>query len=81
MFAGLFILGGVVLAALMDRFHRDPVYPQSVIVPRVAGAGLVLIAILGTLVFLTGTIALLDKEGSCIAANTDFECIPAVETR
>jgi hypothetical protein len=77
LFAGLFILGGVVLGALMDRFHPDPVYPQSKLVPRVVGAGLVLVAVLGTLVFLAGTVALVDKEGSCVGANTDFGCIPA----
>jgi hypothetical protein len=81
LFAALFILGGIVLAELMDRFHPDPTYPHSVVVPRVAGAALVLVAVAGTLVFLTGTIALLDKEGTCIAANTDFECIPAAEAR
>jgi uncharacterized membrane protein YdcZ (DUF606 family) len=77
LFAGLFILGGIVLGALMDRFHQDPVYPDSVRVPRVAGAVLVLIAALGTLIFLAGTVALVDKEGSCVGANTNFECIPA----
>ncbi|MEX0682405.1 MAG: hypothetical protein WD472_03010 [Dehalococcoidia bacterium] len=77
LFAGLFILGGILLGALMDRFHPDPVYPNSARVPRVAGAVLALVAVLGTLIFLAGTVALVDKEGSCVASNTDFECIPA----
>ncbi len=77
LFAGLFILGGIVLGALMDRFHPDPVYASSVRVPRVAGSILVLVAVLGTLIFLTGLVSLVDEEGSCIAATTDFECIPA----
>lgn len=77
LFAALFVLGGVVLSALMDRFHPEPEYPLSTRVPRIAGGVLVLVAVLGTLAFAVGTVSLIDKEGSCVAANTDFECIPA----
>lgn len=77
LFAGLFVLGGVVLGALTDRFHPDPVYAYSARVPRVVGAVLVLVAVLATLVFVGGLAALIDAEGSCIGATADFECIPA----
>lgn len=77
LFAGLFVLGGIVLAALMDRFHPDPAYAYSARVPRVAGAALVLVAALGTLLFVTGLVQLVGDEGSCIGATADFECIPA----
>jgi hypothetical protein len=77
LFAALFVLGGIVLSALMDRFHPDPAYAASTRVPRIAGIGLVVVAVLGSLIFVTGTVALIDKEGSCVASNEDFECIPA----
>lgn len=77
LFAGLFILGGVILGALTDRFHPDPVYPNSARVSRIVGGALVLVAVVASLVFLGGFVALMDAEGSCIGATADFECIPA----
>lgn len=77
LFALLFVLGGIVLGGLMDRFHPDPAYPASTQVPRVVGGLLVFIAVAGTAIFAFGTADLIDKEGTCIASNTDFECVPA----
>lgn len=77
LFVSLFLLGGVVLGALTDRFHREPGYAPSVLVPRIVGAILVVIALLGTAIMTGGIVELIDKEGTCVGATTDFECIPA----
>ncbi len=77
LFASLFLLWGVVLCALADRFHREPDYPPSVRAPRIVGGVLVVITLLGTALMAGGIIELVDKEGTCIGANEGSKCIPA----
>jgi hypothetical protein len=79
LFAALFIAGGALLAFLTDRFHHEPQYAPAVLVPRVVAGLLILVTVLGTIVFALNAIELIDKEGTCVSADVDFECVPAPE--
>jgi hypothetical protein len=79
LFAALFVLGGGVLAFLGDRFHREPEYVSATLAPRLVAGLLVLVTLIGTVVMAANVVELIDKEGTCVSANTDFECVPARE--
>lgn len=68
LFAGLFFINGLILARLLDRIHREPVYSPGTRVPRVVVAAIGLVAALGLLV-MAGTVqTMIDDEGTCYAA-------------
>jgi hypothetical protein len=77
LFAALFIAGGALLAALSDRFHPEPSYGSAALAPRLVAGLLVLVTLVGTAVMAANVVELIDKEGTCVSATTDFECVPA----
>ena len=79
LFAALFLVGGALLAFFADRFHPEPEYARPTLAPRLVAGLLVLVTLVGTVVTTANVVELIDKEGTCVSANTDFECIPARE--
>ena len=79
LFAALFLTGGFFLATLTDRFHPEPAYAPAARAPRIVAGLLMLFALAGTALMAGGTVEMVDNQGSCVSANTDFECVPARE--
>jgi hypothetical protein len=68
LFATLFFVNGILLVKLLDRLHPEPVYPSSPRAPRIAGAAIGLVFILGGLLFVGGTIGMIEDQGTCLSA-------------
>ena len=68
LFATLFFVNGILLAMILDRWHPEPGYPRSPRVPRIAGAAIGLVFILGALLFAGGTIGMIEDQGTCLSA-------------
>ena len=68
LFGALFLVNGILLAMLLDRFHTDPHYLKTSKVPRIAGAAIGLVFILGAFLFAGGTIGLIEDQGTCLSA-------------
>ena len=68
LFTGLFFINGILLASLLDRWHPDPIYPNSRRVSRAVGGALAISIIAGSLLFLGVTIDHIEDEGTCLTA-------------
>ena len=79
LFAVLFLAGGFLLVTLTDRFHPEPAYASAARAPRLVAVLLVLLTLAGTALMGGGIVEMVDNQGSCVSANTDFECVPANE--
>ena len=68
LFSVLFLLNGVILGALLDRFHREPAYRTSLRVSRAATAVIAVVCVLGLAAHVITTVQMIDDEGSCLSA-------------
>ena len=68
LFALLFPLNGLILVALADRIHPEPVYPPGSRMPK-AVAGVATVACLLGAIVMAGTVStMIDDAGTCYAA-------------
>ena len=68
LFASLFVVNGVIVAALGDRIHPEPPHPAGWRAPAAAGAALAIVGIMGLLVLVGSVRTMVDDAGSCYAA-------------
>jgi hypothetical protein len=68
LFSTLFILNGVLLARLMDRFYAEPAYAHSRRVSRAASGVLVIVCMLGAFGLVAGVIGMIEDSGTCLQA-------------
>lgn len=68
LFSVLFVVNGVLLGWLMERFHPEPGYSHRPRVSRAVGAVLVGVTAIGAMVFIGSTLGLLEDEGTCLRA-------------
>ena len=70
LFAALFLVNGLLVRALCDRFHPEPVYRPSLRVSRAVTGVIALVCILGAVGYATDTLPqMIDDEGTCISAR------------
>ncbi|MDP2674907.1 MAG: hypothetical protein Q8Q00_08375 [Dehalococcoidia bacterium] len=68
LFSGLFLLNGVIVGALLDRFHREPTYRTSLRVSRAVTGVIAVVCVLGIVAYVSATVQMIDDEGSCLSA-------------
>jgi len=68
LFAALFVINGVIVAKLLDRWHPEPDYPRSPRVSQVTAIAVGIVFVLGAALFTGGTIGMLEDEGTCLSA-------------
>ena len=68
LFAGLFFANGLLLAALMARFHPEPHYAHRPTLSRAAATVIVVVCVAGSIVFIGGLIGMIEDEGTCLRA-------------
>jgi hypothetical protein len=68
LFAALFLVNGVIVAAMLDRLHPGPPPAVSTRVPRAVAAGLAVIVMLGSLLMADTIMTMVDDAGTCFAA-------------
>ncbi len=68
LFSMLFFVNGLLLAALMDRFHPEPEYKARARVSRLVAGVLILITVAGLLAFVGSTLGMIEDEGTCLRA-------------
>jgi hypothetical protein len=68
LFSVLFLVNGLIVGALVDRFHREPAYRASPRVSRAVTGVLALVCVLGFVAHAITTVQMIDDEGTCISA-------------
>jgi hypothetical protein len=68
LFSVLFLLNGLILGALLGRFHPEPAYHASLGVSRAVTGVLALVCVLGLVAHVITTVQMIDDEGTCISA-------------
>ena len=68
LFSLLFLLNGLIVAPLVDRFHPEPTYRPSLRVSRAVTAGIAVICVLGAAAHVGTTVQMIDDEGTCLSA-------------
>ena len=70
LFAVLFLINGLIVGALVDRFHPEPAYPNSLRVSRAVTGIVALVCVLGAIGYATDTLPqMIDEEGTCYSAK------------
>jgi len=69
LFSVLFFLNGLIVSALVDRFHPEPAYSSSLRVSRAVTGIIVLVCVLGFAAHAASTMELVDEQGSCLSAK------------
>jgi hypothetical protein len=69
LFSLLFLINGLILVPLLDRFHPEPAYPPSLRVSRALAGVLALVCLLGFAAHAVTTVQMIDDEGSCLSAR------------
>jgi hypothetical protein len=74
LFAALFLVNGLIVAALADRFHHEPAYRPSLRMSR-AVAGIIAAACVSGAVIMSLSVAqMIDDEGTCLSAAEGGGC-------
>jgi len=68
LFSVLFLLNGLIVGALLDRFRPEPAYPPSLRVPRIVTGVIAVVCVLGLAAHVITTVQMVDDEGTCISA-------------
>ena len=69
LFAVLFLINGLIVGALVDRFHPEPAYPASVRVSRAVTVVIAVVCVLGATGYADTVPQMIDDEGTCISAR------------
>lgn len=69
LFAALFLLNGLIVRALADRFHPEPAYRTSLRVSRAVTGVIAVVCVLGIVSYADTVPQMIDDEGSCISAK------------
>jgi hypothetical protein len=68
LFAVLFLVNGLIVVPLIDRFDAEPPYPASLRVSRAVTGLLVVVCLLGVGAHVATTVQMIEDEGSCLSA-------------
>lgn len=68
LFSALFLVNGLLLAGLMDRFHPEPAYTHRPRISRAAASVLAIVCVIGAIGFAFGTAGMIEDEGTCLRA-------------
>jgi len=68
LFSVLFLLNGLILGALVGRFHPEPEYRPSLRVSRAVTGVIVAVCLLGIVAHAITTVQMINDEGSCVSA-------------
>ena len=68
LFSVLFLLNGLIVGALVGRFHPEPAYRPSLRVSRAVTGVLALVCVLGLVAHAITTVQMIDDEGTCLSA-------------
>src|SRR3990172_580277 len=68
LFSVLFLLNGLIVGALLDRFHREPTYLTSLRVSRAVTGVIAVVCVLGIVAHVITTVQMVDDQGSCLSA-------------
>lgn len=68
LFAALFFVNGLLLAAMMARWHPEPAYPHRPWVSGAAASVLVIVCVIGAIALVGGTLGMIDDQGTCLRA-------------
>jgi len=80
LFSVLFLLNGVIVSGLLDRFHPEPAYRASLRVSRAVTGVIAVVSVLGIVSLGDTTGKMIDDQGSCLSAKSGGAGC-AVETR
>lgn len=68
LFSLLFLLNGLMVGALLQRFHREPTYQTSLRVSRSVTGLISVVCLLGMVGLVAGTVQMINDEGTCFSA-------------
>ncbi len=74
LFALLFLMNGLIVAALADRFHREPAYRPSLRVSRAVAGAIAAVCLLGLLLLSLSVTQMINDEGTCLSAAEGGGC-------
>jgi hypothetical protein len=74
LFAVLFLVNGLIVAALADRFHREPAYRPSLRVSRAVAGVIAALCVIGALFMSLSVAQMIDDEGTCLSAAEGGGC-------
>ena len=69
LFAVLFLVNGLIVRALADRFHPEPAYRTSVRVSRAVAGVITVVSLFGIVAYADTIPQMIDDEGTCISAG------------
>jgi len=69
LFSVLFLVNGLIVSALVDRFHPEPAYRSSLRVSRAVAGVLVIVCLLGITAYADTVPQMIDEQGSCLSAK------------
>lgn len=69
LFVALFVVNGLLLAPLAGRLHPEPPYSAGRVVPRLAAAGLGVVAIVGATGLAESFSRMIDDAGTCVSVT------------
>ena len=69
LFSALFLLNGLIVSALADRFHPEPTYRPSLRVSRAVTGIIAVVCVLGIVAHVITTVQMIDDQGSCFSAK------------
>ena len=68
LFSVLFLLNGLLVGVLVDKFRPEPPYRASLRVSRAVTGAIALVCVLGFVAHAITTVQMIDDEGTCISA-------------
>jgi hypothetical protein len=74
LFAVLFLVNGLIVAALADRFRREPEYRPSLRVSRAVAGVIATVCLFGALLMSLSVVQMIDDEGTCVSAAEGGGC-------
>jgi hypothetical protein len=74
LFAVLFLVNGLIVAALADRFHREPTYRRSAPVSRAVAGVIAAVCVLGAVFMSLSVAQMIADEGMCLSAAEGGGC-------